>query len=120
MQDRAAILQFCLEKHYIAENEALANQLSAANREIARQNQEIENLQDAVVMLQTEINTYENQHRILVDRNGRRAVFRRNFVGVFEEVVEEPLREVRRRLNFDVEDDVDERELMDRLMFGTP
>jgi hypothetical protein len=120
IMDKPAIVNFLLEQHYIQENEALAKLLSEANRIIARQNQEIENLQDAVVMLQTEINTVENQHHVLVDRNGRRAVFRRNQHQIFEEVEEEPIENVRRRLDFDDVLEVDERELMDRLMFGTP
>ena len=120
MQDKSAIINFLLEQHYIQENEALAGQLSYANREIAEKDAHIEVLQDAIVMLQNEVSLLENQDRILVDRDGRRATFRRNDDAVYQEVEEEPLRSVRRRLNFDWIDEVDEREMMERLMFGTP
>jgi predicted nucleic acid-binding Zn-ribbon protein len=120
MEDKSAIVNFLLEQHYIKENEELARLLSEANRQLASKDQEIENLQDAVVMLQSEISTLENHDRVLVDRNGQQATFRRNEHGIYEEIEEEPIREVRRRLNFDWVDEVDERELMDRLMFGTP
>ncbi len=120
MQDKSAIVNFLLEQHYIKENEELVRLLCEANRQIAIKDQENENLHDAIVMLQTEISTLENHDRILVDRNGEQATFRRNPSGVYEEIEEEPIREVRRRLNFDWVDEVDERELMDRLMFGTP
>jgi hypothetical protein len=120
MQDKSAIVQFLLSNHYIAENEALSKQLCRANREIAEKDSQIEVLHDAILMLQNEISLLENQNRILVDRNGNQTVFRRNDRGVYEEIEEEPLRQVRRRLNFDWIDEVDEREMMERLMFGTP
>ena len=118
--DKPAIVNFLLEQHYIKENEALAQQLCEANRLIAEKNQEIEDLHNRVEMLQTDLNTANNQYRILVDRNGRRSMFRRNEFEIFEEVEEEPIENVRRRLNFDELLEQDERELMDRLMFGTP
>jgi hypothetical protein len=120
MEDKPAIVNFLLSNFYIEENEALASQLSLANREIAERDAQIEVLHDAIVMLQNEVSLLENQDRILVDRDGRRATFRRNDDGVYQEVEEEPLRSVRRRLNFDWIDEVDEREMMERLMFGTP
>jgi hypothetical protein len=120
MEDKPAIVNFLLSNFYIEENEALASQLSLANREIAERDAQIEVLHDAIVMLQNEVSLLENQDRILVDRDGRRATFRRNADGVYQEVEEEPLRSVRRRLNFDWIDEVDEREMMERLMFGTP
>jgi len=120
MQDKVAIVQFLLSNRYIQENEALSNQLCFANRQIAEKDAQIEVLHDAIVMLQNEISALENTDRVLVDQNGRRAVFRRNEHGVYQEIEEEPLREVRRRLNFDDEEEVDDRELIERLMFGTP
>jgi hypothetical protein len=120
MEDRAAIIDFLLSNFYIQENEELAAQLSYANRQIGERDSQIEVLHDAIVMLQHELSELQNQHRILVDRNGEQAVFRRNENGVYEEVAQEPIRQVRRRLNFDYVDEVDERELMERLMFGTP
>jgi hypothetical protein len=120
MEDKAAIVHFLLSNRYIQENEALSSQLSLANREIAERDAQIEILHDAIVMLQNEISTLENTDRILVDRNGEQAVFRRNADGVYAQIEEEPIREVRRRLNFDWIDEVDEREMMERLMFGTP
>ena len=115
--DKAAIVNFLLEQHYIQENEELARLLSEANRLIAQKNQEIENLLDLVSSLQTDLNTANNQYQVLVDRNGRQALFRRNDHQVFEEV-EEPIEDVRRRLNFDELSDEDEDELMYRLLFG--
>lgn len=117
VMDKPAIINFLLEQHYIQENEKLANLLCEANRIIAEKDQELENLRDMVASLQTDLNTVNNQYQVLVDRNGRRALFRRNEFQVFEEM-EEPLQDVRRRLNFDEESEEDEDELMYRLLFG--
>lgn len=119
-EDKSAIVNFLLENQYIKENEALAQQLSARNQELALKNQEIETLQDAIVLLHTELNMLRNTYHILVDRDGRQALFRRRENNVFYETTEEPIHEVRRRLNFDDASDQDEDDLMERLMFGTP
>jgi hypothetical protein len=118
--DKAAIVEFLITNKYIQENEALSNLLSFANRQIGERDAQIEVLHEAIIMLQDEIGRLENQERILVDRDGRQAVFRRDPSGVYTQVEEEPIRQVRRRLNFDYVDEVDERELMEQLMFGTP
>lgn len=115
--DKPAIINFLLEQHYLQENEELARLLSEANRTIAEKNEQIENLLDLVSSLQTDLNTANNQYQVLVDRHGRQALFRRNDYQVFEEV-EEPIEDVRRRLNFDEVSDEDEDELMYRLLFG--
>lgn len=119
-EDKSAIVNFLIENHYIKENEALARQLSERNQEIDYKDQEIETLQDALALLTSELNALRNTYHILVDRDGRQALFRRDENNIFYEIPEEPLSSVRRRLNFDEESTVDDDELMERLMFGTP
>lgn len=117
MQDKSAIVNFLLEHYYIKENEALAKQLCEANVQIAHKNRELEILAEAIDMLQTEINEMRNTYHILVNQDGEERLFRRNTENVFVQVEEEPIEEVRRRLNFDVESEAEsEDELMSRLL----
>lgn len=128
MEDKSAIVNFLLECRYIQENEVLSSQLSQANRTIADLQEEIQTLKERNQDLETERNTLRNATRILVDHDGEQRLFRLGENQVFQEVQDEPLRNVRRRLNFDFEDlefEVDEqdvlsRSLMEELMFGTP
>lgn len=116
MQDKSAIVNFLLEHYYIQENEALAKQLCEANVQIAYKNHEIEVLKEAIDMLQTEISEMRNTYHILVDQDGNERLFRRNENNTFVQVEEEPIENVRRRLNFDVESEPEEDDLMSRLL----
>jgi hypothetical protein len=125
IMDKTAIVEFLLQNRYIQENqalqfevEALAAQLAAANRTIARLERNLEYSLEREQDLETERNTLANTTRILIDRNGDQHLFRLNDHNVFEEYFDEPIRSVRRRLEPEFEQTEDE--LMEQLMFGTP
>lgn len=123
LQDRSAIINFLLERHYIQENEALANQLSDRNKLVAKLQRQLEAARERLRDAQTELNTFRNTTRILVDRDGEQRLFRLDHDGVFVESDQEPIRSVRRRLNFDFDDyefEENEDDLMYQLMFGSP
>jgi hypothetical protein len=98
---------------------ALQERLEAKQEEIERlidillvRDQEIRELQD-------EVRRARNT-RTLVDRDGRTGLFVRDADGIFHELpVEEPIRNVRRRLNFDTDSDSEsDDDFMTQLMFG--
>jgi hypothetical protein len=98
-----------MNKYLVAElvSGYLQEALEAAKEEVERlidiiliRDQEIRELQDEVRRLRGT--------RTLVDRDGNSALFVRDADGVFHELpLEEPIRNVRRRLNFDLESDSD-------------
>lgn len=117
MQDKSAIVNFLLEQHYIQENEALAKQLCEANIQIALKDSENQALVEAIAMLQRELDEANNTYHILVNQDGVEALFRRNENNTFVQVEEEPIENVRRRLNFDIESETEsEEDLMSRLL----
>jgi uncharacterized coiled-coil protein SlyX len=109
--------------HLEQQLESLSSVLSQRNRFIAQLNSDIDNLCGALVEAQNENERLLRTDRILHTIDGRTALFRRNVHGIFVEVQdppeEEPLRNVRRRLNFDTDSDSDmdtDEEFMSRLL----
>ena len=104
MQDKQAIINFLLNDWTIAENRAY-------DLALQRKNEYIERLQQVIAELCRENVRLTRQERIMYDRNGRPATFRRDTMGRWVEVVdlEEPptRRRVRRRLFSDSDSDSD-------------
>ena len=111
-------------------NKYLVAQLvaGALQERLEAKQEEIERLIDIIMIRDAEITELQDEvrrarnTRSLVDRDGNTGLFVRDANGIFHELpVEEPLRNVRRRLNFDSDSDTDtDDELMERLMFGAP
>lgn len=111
-------------------NKYLVAQLVAGvlQERLEAKQEEIERLIDIILVRDAEITELQHEvrrarnTRTLVDRDGNTGLFVRDADGVFHELpIEEPLRNVRRRLNFDTDSDSEsEDEFMNHLMFGTP
>lgn len=105
------------------EVDGLSIRISEQNRHIAQLTTDIDGLIDALAAAQYEIDQLRGATRILYSTDGRTALFARNRHGVYVEVTdppeEEPIRSVRRRLNFDSEssEESSDDELMTQL-FG--
>jgi uncharacterized coiled-coil protein SlyX len=109
--------------HLEQQLESLSSILSQRNRTISQLNSDIDNLCGALVEAQNENERLLRTDRVLHTTDGRTALFRRNVHGIFVEVqdppAEEPMRNVRRRLNFDTDSDSDmdtDEEFMSRLL----
>jgi hypothetical protein len=108
------------------EVEGLSDRVCTQNRLIAQLNSDIDRLIDHIADLERENAQLRRSSRILYNSNGEPALFARNANGVFEQVAglgepeEEPIREVRRRLDFNSSDSESEMEdeFMEELMFG--
>lgn len=104
--------------------ESTTNLLSERNIIIAQLNSDIDRLCESLVEAEDEVERLRRTDRILHSTDGRTAIFRRNHDGVYVEVQdqpeEEPIRNVRRRLNFDSDSTESELEdeFMQELMFG--
>jgi uncharacterized protein YigA (DUF484 family) len=101
----------------------LAEHLSRANRVIGQLHSDIAQLVDHLADAQEEIHAMHRATRVLYTIDGVPRLFRRNPAGVFVEVadppLEEPARNVARRLfeESDSDEESDD-ELMEQLMFG--
>lgn len=108
------------------EVEGLSNRVCTQNRLISQLNSDIDRLIDHVAELERENYNLRRSSRILYNTDGEPALFARNANGHFEQVVglrppeEEPIRDVRRRLDFNSSDSESEMEdeFMHQLMFG--
>ena len=128
-RNELATIAFLMDQHLRQRNEQLEQQLESIARELAQRNRLISQLHSDLdticqhlVEAEDEIYRLRRTDRVLHSTDGRTALFRRNRDGVFVEVVdppeEEPVRNVRRRLNFDVDssDSDSDDELMTELL----
>jgi hypothetical protein len=117
--------QYIREENRQLHNEVneLADHLSRANRVIGQLQSDIAQLVDHLADAQEEIHAMHRATRVLYTIDGVPRLFRRNPAGVFVEVadppLEEPARNVARRLfeESDSDEESDD-ELMEQLMFG--
>jgi hypothetical protein len=116
--DKEAIFQICIRDYFIKENQALQNKLleqqdllESYAEVVSERNRTIANLSAIIADLRRELHL---PIRRMVDQHGRTGYFSRGADGIFRElevIEEEPLRSVRRRLNYDsdsTEEDIDE------------
>ena len=111
-------------------NKYLVAQLvaGALQERLEAQKDEIQRLIDILLVRDEEVSQLQDElwrarnTRSLVGRDGHTGLFVRDADGVFHELpAEEPIRNVRRRLNFtsDSDSDSDSETFMNELMFGT-
>lgn len=114
--DKQAVFEFCMNNYFIEENKYLQaqnqfyeQQIESLADSVSERNRTIANLSGIIADLRRQVeNTM--QIRRLVDHHGRTGYFIRGLDGTFRElevIEEEPIRSVRRRLNFDISSDSD-------------
>ncbi len=114
--DKQAVYEFCMNNFFIEENKHLEaknkhyeHQLEVFADVVSERNRTIANLSAIIADLRREVESTREIRR-LVDRHGRTGYFLRNVDGTFRElevIEEEPSRNVRRRLNFELDSDSD-------------
>lgn len=119
--DVAGVINECLQHFYIQQNKALADECSSLAEAVSDRNRTISNLSAIIAELRRRLRESQVIHiRRIVDENGHTAYFSRGLDGVFRELdvlTDEPVRNVRRRLDFDSDSDSDIEDEFTRELF---